>query len=388
MDLGGRRRSFGRPDRSADQARRWVGGAHYGAAVATLRDVSLLRLAAQRLVGERPPTVAATVRTMTAMQGQDLPGVLCSAALRTDGGSLAGVRAAMDAGEVVRSWPMRGTLHLVAAEDLGWMITIGAPRVATSAARRQRELELDTATLAKAGKVAVGALEGGRALKRKDLFAVWQAAGISTEGQRGAHLLGHLAVSRVVCLGPTAGSEQALVLLDEWVPRPRRLAGDEAVAEWALRYFRSHGPATVADFAWWTGLKVSDSRAAHASVAEQLERLDVGGETYWLDPATPARLDTCRAEARAVHLLPGFDELLLGYRDRSAVLDKDLADRLVPGGNGMFKASVVAGGRVVGTWRRPARGSDDGPEVTAFTKFGRGIPAAITRRWAAYPRDR
>jgi hypothetical protein len=356
--------------------------------VATLRDVSLLRLAAQRLVGERHPTVAATVRTMTALQGQDLPGVLCSAALRTDGGSLTGVRAAMDAGEVVRSWPMRGTLHLVAAEDLGWMIAIGAPRVATSAARRQRELGLDDATLSKAEKVAVGALEGGRALRRKDLFAVWQAAGISTEGQRGAHLVGHLAVSRVVCLGPTAGSEQALVLLDEWVPRPRRLTGDEAVAAWALRYFRGHGPATVADFAWWTGLKISDSRAAHATVADQLERLDVGDVTYWLDPATPARLDTCRAEARAVHLLPGFDELLLGYRDRSAVLDPLHAARVIPGGNGMFLASVVAGGRVVGTWRRPARGSDAGPDATPFTTFGRGVPAAITRRWATYPRDR
>jgi len=356
--------------------------------VATLRDVSLLRLAAQRLVGERHPTVAATVRTMTALQGQDLPGVLCSAALRTDGGSLTGVRAAMDAGEVVRSWPMRGTLHLVAAEDLGWMIAIGAPRVATSAARRQRELGLDDATLNKAEKVAVGALEGGRALRRKDLFAVWQAAGISTEGQRGAHLVGHLAVSRVVCLGPTAGSEQALVLLDEWVPQPRTLAGDEAVATWALRYFRSHGPATVADFAWWTGLKISDSRAAQATVADQLERLDVGDVTYWLDPATPARLDTCRAESKAVHLLPGFDEILLGYRDRSAVLDPLHADRVIPGGNGMFLASVVAGGRVVGTWRRPPRGSDAGPEATPFTTFGRSVPAAITRRWAAYPRDR
>ena len=356
--------------------------------MATLRDVSLLRLAAQRLVGERHPTVAATVRTMTALQGQDLPGVLCSAALRTDGGSLTAVRAAMDAGEVVRSWPMRGTLHLVAAEDLGWMIAIGAPRVATSAARRQRELGLDAATLAKATEVAVGAFEGGRSLRRRDLFGVWQAAGISTEGQRGAHLLGHLAVSRVVCLGPTAGTEQALVLLDEWVPRPRELATDEAMAEWALRYFHSHGPATVADFAWWTGLKISDSRAAHAAVAGKLERLDVGDTTYWLDPATPARLDSCRAEARAVHLLPGFDELLLGYRDRSPTLDPDHADHVVPGGNGMFKASVGAGGRVVGTWRRPGRGSGEGPEATPFTTFGRGVPAAITRQWAAYPRDR
>jgi hypothetical protein len=354
--------------------------------VATLGDVSMLRLAAQRLVGDRHPSVTATVRAMTAMQAQDLPGVLCSAALRTDGGTLTGVRAAMDAGEVVRSWPMRGTLHLVAAEDLGWMIALGAPRVATSTARRQRELGLDASTLAKAAGVTVGALEGGRRIRRKDLYATWARAGISTEGQRGVHLLGHLAVSRVLCLGPTDGRSQALVLLDEWVPRQRALEGDEALAEWSLRYFRSHGPATVADFAWWTGLKVSDSRAALAAVADRLERIEVDDVPYWLDPETPARLDACRAEARAVHLLPGFDELLLGYRDRGAVLAPEFADRLV--GGGMFKASVVAGGRVVGTWRRPARAADPGPDATPFTRFGRGVPAAIGRRWAAYPRDR
>ena len=190
-----------------------------------------------------------------------------------------------------------------------------------------------------------------------------------------------------MCLGPTAGSVQALVLLDEWVPKPRKLAGDEAMAAWALRYFRSHGPATVADFAWWTGLKISDSRAAHADVADQLERLDVGRPDLLVDPATPARLDTAAPRPGRCTCCPASTSLL-GYRDRSAVLDTEHADRVIPGGNGMFLASVVPGGRVVGTWRRPARGSDAGPEATPFTTFGRSVPAAITRRWAAYPRDR
>jgi hypothetical protein len=356
------------------------------ATVASQRDLALLRLVAQRLAGDGFPSVAETARWMTAMQGQDLPGVISSAALRTAWCTAADVRAAMDAGEVVRSWPMRGTLHLVAAEDLGWMITLGAPRVATAAGRRQQQLGLDPATLGRARAVAVAELEGGRRLRRAALFAAWQQAGISTEGQRGAHLLGHLAVSRVLCLGPTEGREQALVLLDEWVPRPRRLEGDEAVAAWSLRYYRSHGPATVADFAWWTGLTVSTARAGLAEVHGQLERLDVDGQTYWLDPATPDRLDTWRSDAASVRLLPGFDELLLGYRDRGAVLDPAYADRLLPGGGGMFKASVVARGRVVGTWRRPAHSSDPAPDATPFTSFGRGVPAAIARRWATYPR--
>jgi hypothetical protein len=349
------------------------------------RDLALLRLAAQGLVGDRSPTVRETVRWMTAMQGQDLPGVITSAALRTDGAGAAEVRAAMDAAQVVRSWPMRGTLHLVAAEDLGWMIALGAPRVATSAGRRQRELGLDAATLERATGVTVECLRGGRRLRRKELFARWEQSGISTAGQRGAHLLGHVAVTRVVCLGPTAGKEQALVLLSEWVPQPRVLDGDEAVSEWALRYFRSHGPATVEDFAWWTGLRITTARAALAEASGQLDRWDVAGSTYWMDPATPDRLAGARSEARGVLLLPGFDELLLGYRDRSAVLDPAHADRVVPGGNGMFKATVVSHGQVVGTWRRPTRAGATAPDATPFTGFARGVPAAVARRWAAYP---
>lgn len=350
------------------------------------RDLGLLRLAAQRLVGDGLPSVPQTVRWMTAMQAQDLRGAICSAALRTRNAGAAEVRAAMDDGQVVRSWPMRGTLHLVAAEDLGWMIALGAPRVATSAARRQRELGIDAATLDLATGVAIESLRGGRRLRRNELFARWAEGGISTAGQRGVHLLGHLAATRVVCFGPSAGTEQALVLLSEWVPKPRVLDGEQAVAEWALRYFRSHGPATVEDFAWWTGLRITTARAALAQVAESLEQWTVEGTTYWMDPATPARLDDCRSEARGVLLLPGFDELLLGYRHRAAVLDPAFADLVVPGGNGMFKASVVSKGRVVGTWRQPAKAGSPAPDATPFTRFGRGVPAAIARRWADYPR--
>ena len=324
------------------------------------------------------------------MQAQDFPGAVASVALRTadsvgEHRPTEAVRSALDDGSVVRTWPMRGTLHLLAAEDLRWMLPRGAARVATAVARRRTDLGLDARALARAEALTVDALTGGRRLTRSGLVAAWQAGGVSTDGQRKVHLLMAQALAGLVCFGPTEGRAQAVVLADEWLPPgPGPRSAEEELGEWALRYFRSHGPATVADFAWWSGLTVADVRTGLGVARAGLEELEIDGVKAWMDPGTPDRLAACRAEARGVLLLPGFDELLLGYRDRSAVLDPAYADLLVPGGNGMFKASVVAGGKVVGTWRRPTR-VGSGPAVTPFTTLGRGVQTGLERRWASWP---
>ncbi len=350
----------------------------------SLRDLALLRLAAQRLVGVPHPAADDAVRWATCTQAQDLPGALVSVALRCEDGSVAAVRAALDEGTVVRSWPMRGTLHLVAAADLRWMLAIGPLRVATAAATRRTALGIDDAALAAARAATVSALAGGRRLSRADLMTVWQRAGVSTEGQRGPHLFGALAVEGLVCLGPSSGRQQDVVLVDDWVaPTPPR-ERDEAVADWALRYFRGHGPATVADFAWWTGLTRTEARRAVAVAGAGLDRLEVDGTEYLMDPATPALLDGCRREARGVLLLPGFDELVLGYGDRSAVLPPEHAAQVAR--NGMFLGTVVSAGRAVATWRRPTRRTATAPDLTPFTTLPAAVAAAVPRRWAAYPR--
>ena len=351
----------------------------------SLQEVALLRLAAQRLVGEPHASAGDAVRWATCTQAQDFPGALASVALRTRARTLAGVAAALDEGTVVRSWPMRGTLHLVAAEDLRWMLAIGPPRVANAAAKRRKDLGIGDRDLERAAAATVEALGGGRRLTRDALMRAWDEAGVSTEGQRGFHLFGKLAADGLVCLGPTNGRRQDVVLVDEWVPPTPARPRDEAVAAWALRYFRGHGPATVDDFAWWTGLTKADARAAHAAVARDLEHLDVEGTAMWLDPATPGLLDAARRAARGVLLLPGFDELVLGYGDRSAVVPRELAGHVVPGGNGMFLATVVVAGRAVATWRRPA-GRTGGPAVTPFRPLPRAVAAAVPRAWATYPR--
>lgn len=347
--------------------------------MADLQELSLQRITAQRLAG--PPCDSATeaVRWLGAVQAQDLGSACVSVGLRTRAGSPADVQAAMDSGDVVRSWPMRGTLHLVAAGDLRWMLRLGPPRVATVYRRRHEQLGLDDVVLARARTLAEDALAGGRQLRRADLMDCWERAGITTTGQRGYHLLVHLAQTAVVCLGPLVEGEQAFVLLDEWVPRPRRLDRDEALGEWTQRYFTGHGPATLKDFCWWTKLTVGDAKAGLALASPHLESLDVDGVQHWMDPGTPERHAACRAEAGGVYLLPGFDELLLGYTDRSALLDSRYADRIVPGGNGVFQPTVVEDGRVVGTWRRTGRDRAT-VEAAPFTSFSSVVEAALAER--------
>ncbi len=344
-------------------------------------DVGLLRLAAQRLVGPGHRTVAEAVGWMTALQAQDFPGACTSVALRTAGGDVTAVHAALDAGDVVRSWPMRGTLHLVPAVDLGWMLALGPPRIATTVARRHQQLGLADADVDQARRVAVAALEGGGRLLRRELMARWDHEGLSTEGQRGYHLLGHLATTGTLVLGPMQEGEQAFVLLDEWVPAPRRLEREEALGEWVLRYFRSHGPATVKDFCWWTRLRVADATVGLAVARPQLAAVEVDGVEHLMDPATPDLLAQHLRQARDVLLLPGFDEYLLGYTDRSPVLAPEYAQLICPGGNGVFRPTVVARGQVVGTWRRTGR--ERTVEASPFTSFTTRTDAAIRRRAAA-----
>ncbi len=210
------------------------------------RRLTALRLAAQHVGADERSTPAEAVRWMLALQGQDFPGVKWSVGLRAAGATVAGVNAALDAGEIVRSWPLRGTLHLVAGEDLRWLLALTTPRVIGSAAARRAALGLTETEMEHARAVATEALGGRRVPGRGALLAALDADGVSTTGARAYHLLWYLAQTGTLVLGPTNGTQQAFALLDDWVAHPaRRLEGDEALGELALRYFRSHGPATA-----------------------------------------------------------------------------------------------------------------------------------------------
>ena len=346
-------------------------------------DVGLLRLVAQRIAGPRAAGPVDAVRLLTAAQGQDLPGALLSVALRTESAQRGDVEAALNGGTVVRSWPMRGTLHLVAADDLPWLIDLLGPRVLAGAPARRRQLGITDDDVEKARTVAIGALSGGARLRRVDLLAALADGGVDVGGQRGYHLLWYLSQSSTLCLGPMRGNEQLFVLAGEWIPHPRRLDPDEALAELARRFFRGHGPATLKDLVRWAGLKAAEARAGLAAVRDELACLVIDGVEHFLDPATPDLLADHRPAARGTFLLPGFDEFVLGYADRGAVLDPAFADRIAPGGNGVFRPTVVHDGRIVGTWQWTGRGAKRTVTAAPFTSFPDGVDAAVRELAAA-----
>jgi hypothetical protein len=317
----------------------------------TSRDVALLRLANQGISSPIADSPAAVVASLLAMQAQDYGGALWSIGLRLADATRAQVEAAIAGRQVVRTWPMRGTLHFVAAPDVRWMLQLLTPRVIAASATRQKRLGLDGKALARCEKALVRALGGGRQLVRDEVYAVIERTGITTDGYRGYHVVWRLAQERVLCFGPHAGKQPTFALLDEWVPASPLLGREEALARLALRYFAGHGPATAHDLAWWSGLKVSDVKAAIESVGDELVKGRVGEGVY----VTSAAASRAAPAAGGVHLLPGFDELLLGYRDRAASLDRAHAGKILPGGNGVFMPTIVSKGRVVGTWRAAVR---------------------------------
>lgn len=353
--------------------------------MATWSEVGLLRLVAQRIAGPGLGSPADVVQWLAAVQAQDLSGAITSVAMRTGWRQRGAVEDALDAGKIVRSWPMRGTLHLVVAEDLPWMLETMAARVVAGAGSRRAALGLDSTALDRARQVAVSALAGGRRLRRDELYAAWEDDGLATAGGRGYHLLAHLAQTGTLCFGPVADGEQLIVLVEEWIPRPRRLERDEACGELADRFFRSHGPATVKDLTRWTNLVAADARAGLARARPNLARIDVDGIEHFLAPETQERLDRCRGQAKGVFLLPGFDELVLGYQDRRASLPAEFASHICPGANGVFRATVVSDGQVVGTWKHAGRGAKRRLAATPFTTWPEEVVEASTAAYAALP---
>jgi Winged helix DNA-binding domain len=348
--------------------------------------IGLLRLIAQRIAGPGFAEAADAVREMTALQGQDYAGAVLSVALRTASRNRKAVYAALDSGAVVRSWTMRGTLHLVAAEDLSWMIGLTSERLIARAAKLRADLKIDVPTIERARDVAVEKLSGNKRLSRSALLAAWEQAGLVDVKQQAYLLIWHLAQTGTLCLGPTStAGEQYFVLAHEWIAKPRQLERDEALGEWALRYFRSHGPATIKDFGSWTKLTAKDVKVGEAIARPHLEQRNVDGVEYYLDPQTADVLAANEKAARGVFLLPGFDEYLLGYQDRSAVLAPEFAQRIVPGSNGVFQPTVIENGNVVGTWKRSGNGANSSIIANPFTPFSRAVAAAVPRLFRALP---
>ena len=314
----------------------------------TRSDIARYRLLHQHIAHSGCQEPREVVASLGAIQAQDYLGSLWSIGLRLPSATQGNIEQAIADRTIVRTWPMRGTLHFVAATDVRWMLELLAPRVVARSARRHELFEIDDALVARTKKLFIGALQGGSQLTRDEIYRLLERANISVTGQRGLHILWRLAQDSVICFGAHRGKQATFALLDEWLPKTQAFGRDQALAELAGRYFASHGPATLRDFVWWSGLKISDAEAGVDMVSTQLRRETIDGRVYWM----PQDLSALPKISNTVHLLPGFDEYMLGYTDRSAALDPLHSKKILPGENGLFSATIVRDGRVVGTWKR------------------------------------
>jgi hypothetical protein len=341
-----------------------------------------------------PSGVADVVEWFGAMQAQDLASVLWSLGARLPLYTEKSVIAALERREGLRTWPMRGTVHLIPPADAHWMLDLMGSRALAGAAQRRQVLGIDEKGAELAVDVLRGALEGGKRLTRGACVATLAEAGIGTAGQAAYHLLWYTSQRGVTCIAPNSGKEQTFVLLDEWAPKPNRPDRDEALAIMAVRYFRSHGPTTRKDFAGWMGMTATDAKRGIAAAGDTLTTVRVDGVEMHLPPEL---LDAPRDVEAGFRALPGFDEYLLGFKDRTLMVDDAHKQAIIPGGNGVFQATIVRSGRVIGTWKRtlasrarvvvdvqplvPFRAADRKKAEAALAPYARYLDRELEVRW-------
>ena len=308
------------------------------------------RLRNQWLARDAPADPAAVVARLCAVQAQDFISAKWAIGLRGAGLDDAAVAAAFDRGDLLRTHVLRPTWHFVTPADIRWMLALTAPRVHQASKFYYAQHGLDAKTLARAHAVLAAELAGRRFRTRAELAAALAARGIDARGPRLGLLTIHAEQEQVMCSGPVRGKQLTYALFDERAPRARARTPRDPGAELAARYFSSHGPATLRDYVWWSGLTVAQARKGLAHAA--LEPRDIGGLTYWATSWDAAP----RMAAPAAFLLPNFDEYVIAYKDRGLVQPRGEASGGIRPGVDTFAHPLIVDGLLAGFWRRRVTG--------------------------------
>jgi winged helix DNA-binding protein len=331
------------------------------------------RLRAQRLVGPPFKTADEAVGWFGAVQSQDYPAAKWALGLRVKGAAETHIDRLYDEGTILRTHVLRPTWHFVLPKDIRWMLRLTGPKIHQGMAGRYRRLELDERTITRAHSAFSKALTGGKHLTRVQLGDVLRSASIDPEGQRLPHLLAAGELAALLTSGVRHGKQHTFALLEERAPRAPMPEREEAIGELTLRYFRSHGPAQLRDFVWWSGLTLAESRRGVELAADALDHLELDGKTYWFDAALPST----RAVAPA-HLLPNFDEYTVGYTDRTAMMHPVHPFRPELFAFSSILANIVTvDGQVVGAWRRAEAKDRLRVEVRPLAKLTASERAAV-----------
>lgn len=346
-------------------------------------DIARRRLAAQHLTNPVLVDAADVVRVLGAVQSQDYSGAKWAIGMRSRGVTDASVERAVNEGRIIRTHVLRPTWHFVDPGDVRWMLALTAPRIKRVMSYYNAQLGLDDALLRRTNGILERALRDGKQLTRTELAEALRRSRVDASGSfRLPRILMNAELDALVCSGGRRGKQFTYALLEERVPAARPLARDEALLELSRRYFTTRGPATPNDFAWWSGLTVADARRGIEMMGAELEREAIDGQAYWAVPSAVKRWRT-----PLVHLLPNYDELFIGHKDRSALGKRLASVDLVTGGDALTAYVIVVDGQLVGGWKRSATAKSVSIDLKLLVRLSAAERAALgaaARRYGAF----
>jgi len=310
-------------------------------------DIANLRFSNQQLEGSKFTSAKELVGWMGALQSQDFPMSKWAVGMRLQDATERMIDSAFDEGTIIRMHLLRPTWHLVAAEDVCWMLALSRAHIQMAMRSRDKELELTNAVFSKSNAILESSLRDGNHLTRPELLVKLEDAGIATDKNRASHLLMHAESEGLICSGKSKANQYTYALLPERVPNTKKLLKEEALAELARRYFLSHGPATLRDFGWWSGLSASASRLGVEMVKNELATEILEGQQFWFSQSFVG----VKREMASIYLLPSYDEFIISYSDRKASLTHEDHQRAVSS-NGLFRPVMIRHGKVTGIWKR------------------------------------
>lgn len=344
------------------------------------QNLAQLRLNSQQIEHQEFKTPIELVEWMGAIQAQSYEMAKWAIGCRLPGATLKMVEDAIKNGEIIRTHVLRPTWHFVAAKNLRWMLALTAPRIKMALQSRLKQLGITKPKIVKSNAVIEEALGQENYLTRREIGEVIEQAGFKNDDNQVSHLLMQAEMDSVICSGPTKGTTHTYALLDERVPKTETLSKEASLEKLGQIYFRSHGPAALEDFVWWSGLKKTDARKAIALIEDKLQSIEVDSCTYYLQERPAKSLETLRVSTQ---LLPAYDEYLISYANRSAsITDNNHAQAISR--NGIFYPIMVLNGQVAGLWKRTHRKQWIEIELKPFAKLSTEAAEAFENEAQSY----
>lgn len=348
----------------------------------TAKDITRLRLENQQFTRQDFSSATELVRWCGVIQAQDYEMSKWAVGMRLPTATATQIESAISKGELVRTHILRPTWHLVHPADVRWMMMLTGPGIEQAMGTYNRKLELDATTFTKSNKVLERALRDGKQLIRTELAAALEKAKIPTNDLRMNFLLIKAELDMIICNGGKRDKQITYALFEERVPPAKQITREEALATLTLRYFQSHGPATLKDFVGWSGLAITAARQGIQLVKDKLFSTAFSGSEYWYTANTTSKTDS----SNDILLVPNYDEYLVGYKERALLYDGKNDDNLSREGNPLFNNTLLINGQIAGTWKRTFKKKDVQVDLYPFKPFSKVNQAKVNKAIEKYRR--